>query len=120
MAIDAGRINCRCSLYKRGSGEDSWSQPDGTWELVRKFWADVGTDTGLGAIRSAMMAGKPASVGKYSFKVRASVLASVPAEDLPAMRIEAAGMVFNVTGRVVDVQDRSQGYILAEEGGSLG
>lgn len=99
---------------------DSWGQPLTTWDTLGEFSAEPKNETGMGAIRASLQGGVPASVARYSFKVRAQVLSSYPVDAAKRLVHKTDGTVFSITGCIRDYLDPSQGYIMAETGGNEG
>ena len=118
MGIPAGQLNRRVRVERRASGTDPAGQPADTWELVGELWAGIANETGLGAIRSALQGGVPASIARYSFLVRFEAARSLAVD--AGMRIVHDGEVFEVKGIVRDLQHREKAYILTEQGGNAG
>lgn len=125
MGISAGTLRTRVELQERDpGGTDDWGQPSLTWSRLGEFSAAVKNETGLGAIRTSVSGGIPASIARYSFKVRAEVISHFqvnPAQRLLAkLPFNPTVFVFKITGVISDFSDTSQAYILAEVGGSEG
>lgn len=125
MPISAGSLRTRVELQERSpSGTDEWGQPSLDWTRIGEFSAAVKNETGIGAIRTAVSGGIPASIARYSFKVRAEVISHFqvnPAQRLVAkLPFNPKLFVFKVTGVISDFSDPTQAYILAEVGGSEG
>jgi len=81
-------------------------------------WAGIANETGLGAIRSNLAGGVPASIARYSFMVRFAVLQSLAVDE--SMRIVHDGLIFEVKGVTRDLNDRANGFIITEQGGNSG
>lgn len=124
MAILAGRLNTRVELQERAPGSDAWGQPNMAWVSLGGFSAQVTNETGIGAIRTAVSGGMPASVARYSFKVRSEVIAHFQITSahrlLAKLPFNPSVVVFNVTGVINDFSDPTQAYILTEAGGNEG
>ncbi|WP_313256365.1 phage head closure protein [Stenotrophomonas acidaminiphila] len=118
MAINAGDLNRRITIEQRGAGKDEWGQPTETWLSVGEVWAGIAGETGLGAIRSNLQAGAPASIARYSFLVRFEVVGRLGIN--PGMRIVYDGLVFDIKGVTRDLKDRTAAWIITEQGGNSG
>lgn len=118
MAINAGDLSRRITIEQRGPGHDDWGQPTETWVPVGEVWAGVAGETGLGAIRSNLQAGAPASIARYSFLVRFEVVGRLGIN--PGMRIVYDGLVFDIKGVTRDMKDRTAAWIITEQGGNSG
>lgn len=120
MGIRAGKQSIRLLLQGRVDGTDDWGDPIKTWQTLGEFSAEPKNETGMGAIRSALQGGVPASIARYSFKVRAFVLTKYGVSSANRLVNKIDGTVFSVTGAIRDYADPSQGYIMAEVGGNEG
>lgn len=120
MPIKAGAQNVRLLLQQHTPGTDPWGQPTTGWETIGEFSASAKNETGMGAIRSALQGGVPASVARYSFMVRAQVLTKYPVDSAKRLVNVRDGAVFTITGVIKDYADPSRGYIMAEIGGNAG
>lgn len=118
MGIPAGQLNRRIRIERRATGSDPAGQPIDTWEPVGELWAGIANETGLGAIRSSLQGGVPASIARYSFLVRFEAARSLAVD--AGMRIVHDGLVFEVKGVIRDLKDRERAYITAEQGGNAG
>ncbi len=114
----AGELNRRIRIERPGAGQDAAGQPVQGWELVDHLWAGVAGETGLGAIRSSLQGGVPASIARYSFKVRFEAINRLGID--AGMRIVYDGLIFDVKGVTRDLKDRQAAYILTEQGGNSG
>lgn len=111
-------LNRRIRIERPAEGTDDWGQPVQGWELVAEVWAGIANETGLGAIRSSLAGGVPASIARYSFMVRLAALQSLAVDE--SMRIVHEGMIFEVKGVTRDLKDRAKGFIITEQGGNSG
>ncbi|BAM29083.1 hypothetical protein G176_gp11 [Xanthomonas phage CP1] len=120
MPISAGSLKTRLLAQRRTSGTDDWGAPVQGWSDLGLFSGDVKNDTGLGAIRTAAGAGLPASIAKYSIKVRSEVIRrwSINSADriIGRLPFSTQEMVFSVTGVISDFADPGMAYILVEAG----
>lgn len=111
-------LNRRIRIQRPAEGTDDWGQPVQGWELVAEVWAGIANETGLGAIRSSLAGGVPASIARYSFMVRFSVLQTLSINE--SMRVVHDGLIFEVKGVTRDLDDRAKGFIITEQGGNSG
>lgn len=118
MAIGAGELNRRIRIERLADGKDDWGQPVKSWVLVGNVWAGIAGETGLGAIRSSLQGGVPASIARYSFLVRFDVIGRLAVN--PGMRIVYDGLVFDIKGVTRDLKDRTIAFIITEQGGNDG
>lgn len=116
--MKAGDLRQLITLERHVSGEDEAGQPLDTWELAGQLWANIGNETGMGAIRSGLQGNVPASITRYSFMVRFDDCLAVGVD--AAMRIVHEGLIFDVKGVVRDLQHRDRAYILTDQGGTVG
>ena len=114
----AGELTRRVRIERRVAGTDAAGQPIDVWEPIGELWAGIANETGLGAIRSALQGGVPASIARYSFLVRFEAARTLAVD--AGMRIVHDGLVFEIKGLIRDLQDRERAYILAEQGGNAG
>ncbi|MFZ6696821.1 head-tail adaptor protein [Stenotrophomonas acidaminiphila] len=114
----AGKLNRKVRVERPASGKDEWGQPTQGWELVDEIMAGIAGETGLGAIRSNLQAGAPASIARYSFLVRFEVVGRLGIN--PGMRIVYDGLVFDIKGATRDMNDRTAAWIITEQGGNSG
>lgn len=118
MGLAAGDLNSLVQVERPSGEKDEAGGPLGTWTKVGEMWADIGNETGLGAIRSSLQGNVPSSIGRYSFRVR---LESARALGINAgMRLVYDGLIFDVKGMVRDLKRRDRAYIITEQGGSDG
>lgn len=114
----AGELNRRIRIERLADGRDDWGQPVKSWERVDDVWAGIANETGLGAIRSSLQGGAPASIARYSFLVRFDVIGRLGIN--PGMRIVHDGLVFDIKGVTRDLKDRDKAFIITEQGGNSG
>lgn len=114
--MNAGQLNRRITIQRHVQGQDDFGQPIDTWEEVKKVWASIANETGLGTIRSQTQAGVPSAVSRYSFMVRKE--AAVDVTD--AMRIVHDGLIFDIRVITHDLNQRDRAYLICEQGGSDG
>lgn len=114
----AGELNRLVVIQRLSGGQDELGQPLDEWTDVGTIWANIANETGLGAIRSSVQGGVPASIARYSFKVR-FVEARALAVDA-GMRVSHDGQSFDIKGLTQDLKDREAAYILCEQGGNDG
>lgn len=99
MTLDAGSLNRRITVQKKGAGEDEWGTPlPNVWIDVCRPWASIKNLSGLGAIK----ADAEASVVKTSIRIRyrtditagMRVLHGSTVYDIKAVLPDAAGREF--------------------------
>ncbi|KOR46437.1 phage tail protein [Xanthomonas oryzae] len=120
MPIYAGKLETRIVLQRRQDGTDEWGAPKHSWSEVGAFYANVKNDSGMGAIRSSVGAGVPASIVNYSLEVRSETIRRLdPQPDdrlLIRVPFTSRDMILSVTGVILDFADRSHAYMLAQAG----
>lgn len=114
----AGQLNRRIEVQKPGTIRDEAGQPVDGWIPVGPLMADIGNETGMGAIRSSLQGDAPASIARYSFLVRFSGARALGVD--AGMRIVHDGDVFEVKGIARDYRNRDRAFILCEQGGNDG
>lgn len=114
----AGDLNRQIVIQRRSDGTDEVGQPLNTWVDVGTIWASIANETGLGAIRSGLIGGVPASIARYSFKVRFAEARAMGVD--AGMRVVHDALVFDVKGVTQDLKNRDAGYIVCEQGGNDG
>lgn len=105
-------------VQRPATGTDPEGQPAIGWEDVGQLWAGIANETGMGAIRSSVAAGLPASIARYSFLVRFADAAALGVD--AGMRIAHDGLVFEIKGVIRDLKDRDRAYLVTEQGGNSG
>lgn len=110
-------------IEKRVGGKDAAGQPVDQWVAVGELWVGIGSETGLGTLRSAgiraaLHGDVPLSIARYSFLVRFEVMREMGID--VGMRVVHDGLVFDIKGIARDLQDRDKAYMLTEQGGSTG
>lgn len=118
MSIGAGELNRRVTIEAPGESQDGAGQPIPGWMKVDDLWAGIAGETGLGAIRSSLQGGVPASIARYSFMVRFEAIQRLGIN--PGMRVVYDGLVFDIKGVTRDLKDRTKAFILTEQGGNSG
>lgn len=97
MTLDAGRLNRRCVIQEKGTGEDELGQPlPEDWVDVATVWADIRMKSGLEAIK----AGAPVSTVQASIRIR--YRAGVTA----GMRVVHNLVAYNIQAVMPDVSGR--------------
>ena len=114
----AGELNRRIRIERLGTAQDAAGQPIPSWQKVDDLWAGIAGETGLGAIRSGLKSGVPASIARYSFKVRFGAIQRLGID--ARMRIVYDGLVFDIKGVTRDLKDREAAFIVTEQGGNEG
>lgn len=71
MPINAGRLRHRVTIETRGSGQDSYGQPSGTWSTHATVWAEVMPMSGRELIEGER------TVGRAAFRVMIRSLSTV-------------------------------------------
>lgn len=111
--MKAGALNRRITIQARDAGFDAAGQPVATWSDFATVWANLRTQTGLGAIRD-MQGDLSASVTGYSFRIRYR-------EDItPAMRVSYNGQLFDIKQVQLDYAGRDWTDLVCAVGGSDG
>lgn len=116
MTVQAGKLNTRFTLYRDSApATDDWGVPIPKVEEVRRFWAEVKTQSGVGTIRDGSSSGMPLSTLKYSLRVRRKVADDArPGDRLVANSGAGAGSAeYRVEGAYPDLAARDFGYIIA-------
>ncbi|OBU48526.1 head-tail adaptor protein [Stenotrophomonas maltophilia] len=114
----AGLLNRKVRVERPVSGTDDWGQPVQGWELVDEIMVSIAGETGLGAIRSGLQGGVPASISRYSFMARYQTVKELGID--ATMRILYEGLVFEVKGITRDLHRKDRAFIITEQGGNSG
>ncbi|MDH2022947.1 head-tail adaptor protein [Stenotrophomonas sp. GD03680] len=114
----AGLLNRKVRVERPASGTDDWGQPVQGWELVDEIMVSIAGETGLGAIRSGLQGGVPASISRYSFMARYQTVKELGID--ATMRILYEGLVFEVKGITRDLRRKDRAFIITEQGGNSG
>jgi SPP1 family predicted phage head-tail adaptor len=116
--IAAGDLNRRIEIQKREQGTDDVGQPLDTWVTVGKLWANIGNQSGIGAIKTGLQENVPESITGYSFMVRFESARALAVD--AGMRVLHAGLIFDVKGVSQDLKNRDRAFIICTQGGNDG
>lgn len=109
MGLDAGRMNRRVVIERRGAGEDAAGQPVESWEPVASVYADIRAPSGLSGARD-MQGDIAASLARYSVRIRFR-------DDIDTtMRIRTQGQVFDIKQVRPDYAGRVYTDLICEVG----
>jgi len=64
--MNAGRLNRRCLLQRKGTTQDALGQPVSEWVDVASLWADIRYKSGLSSIKGD----SPTAIVQCSIRVR--------------------------------------------------
>ncbi|MDR6216174.1 phage head closure protein [Paracidovorax wautersii] len=105
MTLDAGDLNRRITIQRKGAGTDDWGTPlPDAWDDVTKAWASIRNLSGLGAIK----ADAEASIVKTSIRIRYRT-------DIAAgMRVLHGGVNYSIVAVLPDAAGREHLDLVCE------
>ena len=105
MTLDAGDLNRRITIQRKGAGTDDWGTPlPDAWDDVTKAWANIRNLSGLGAIK----ADAEAAVVKTSIRIR------YRADISPGMRVLHGTTVYDIKAVLPDEARREYVDLVCE------
>ena len=112
-----GKRPHRIKVEQRSDATDAAGQPVDTWTHVGYLWANIAHDTGKAAIRRASEQ-VPVPYSQYSFAVPLCDVRALGITD--GMRVVFDSLNFDIRGITQNLQDRTEAFIVCEQGGNAG